>query len=324
MRRREFMALLGGSLFGCPLLARAVTQPLVGFLNPRTAAKGQSVAGAFREGLAETGFREGGNVVVEYRWAQDQYDRLPMLAAGMVERHVSVIVAGGTPSAFAAKAATKTIPIVFTSGLDPVRIGLVDSLSRPEANLTGATFYSGVLVAKQLEMLRELLPKAAVIAMLLNPSSPSAEPQMRDVVTAARANDVALHIVKVTEVGDFEAVFANLARLKVDGLLMAVDPFFDSRPEQLVELSARYRVPTIYYLREFVAAGGLLCYGGSINETYRQAGVYAGRILKGATPAELPVVQPARFDLVVNLKAAKALGLAVPTPILLRADEVIE
>ena len=323
MRRRAFIAALGGVAGGWPLLPRAEKLPSVGFLNPRTPAKGERVADAFRRGLKEAGFTEGVNVTVEYRWAQDQYARLPGLAAELVARGVSVIVAGGG-AWIAAKKATATIPIVFTTGLDPVRAGMVTSLSRPEGSLTGATFYSGGLIAKQLEMIRELLPKAAVVAMLVHAGSPSAEPQVRDGSAAARDQNLDLQVVNVAQVNDLEPAYVSLARVKADALVVAVDPFFDSRPEVLVELSRHFRMPTIYYLREFVEQGGLLCYGGSLTDTYRQAGVYAGRILKGATPSELPVVQAARFDLVVNLGTARTLGLAVPHSLLLRADEVIQ
>ena len=322
MRRREFITLLGGAAVTWPLAARAQQpMPVVGFLNPRSPSKGERVAAAFRRGLQDAGFEEGRNVAVEYRWAEDQYDRLPTLAADLAARGVAAIVAGGG-SWVAAKRATTSIPIIFTTGLDPVSTGMVKSINRPEANLTGATFYSGgALIAKQLELLRELVPKITAVAMLVHPSSPSAKPQMQDAAVAARQNGVALHIMNVADAPDLDGTFSAI---QADALVIAVDPFFDSRPAEIVAGSARRHLPTMYYIREFVDAGGLICYGASILETYRQAGVYAGRILAGSKPADLPVVLPTKFELVINLKTAKTFGLEIPPKLLALADEVIE
>lgn len=323
MRRREFITLLGGAAAAWPLAAHAqqAVMPVVGFLNPRSQSKGESVAAAFRRGLQDAGYEVGRNVAVEYRWADDQYDRIPALAADLVARGVATIVAGGG-TWVAAKAATTSIPIIFTTGLDPVHTGMVKSLNRPEANLTGATFYSGgAIIAKQIELLRELVPKAAAVAMLVHPSSPSAGPQVQDAAAAARQNGVALHVVNVADAPDLDAAFTAI---QADALAIAVDPFFDSRPAVIVAGSARRRLPTMYYIREFVAAGGLISYGASILETYRQAGAYAGRILAGAKPADLPVVLPTKFELAINLKTAKLLGLTVPPALLSTADELIE
>jgi putative ABC transport system substrate-binding protein len=322
MRRRDFIVLLGGAAaWPFPVRALQPAMPVVGFLNPRSPSKGERVAAAFRRGLQDAGYEEGRNVAVEYRWAEDQYDRLPALAADLAARGVAAIVAGGG-SWVAAKRATTSIPIIFTTGLDPISTGMVKSINRPEANLTGATFYSGgALIAKQLELLRELVPKITAVAMLVHPSSPSAKPQMQDAAVAARQNGVALHIVNVTDAPDLDAAFTAI---QADALVIAVDPFFDSRPAEIVAGSAHRHLPTMYYIREFVDAGGLICYGASILETYRQAGVYAGRILAGSKPADLPVVLPTKFELVINLKTAKALGLNIPETLLATADEVIQ
>ena len=323
MRRREFITLIGGTTAMWSLAARGQQAgvPMVGFLNPRSQSKGEQVAAAFRQGLQDSGFQEGQNVTIEYRWAEDEYARLPALAKDLVLRGVGVIVAGGG-AWVAAKAATNSIPIIFTSGLDPVSTGLVKSINRPEANITGATFYSGgVLFAKQLELLRQIVPGLAVVAMLVHPSSSSAKPQVHDATLAARQNGVTLRILNVDEVPDLNAAFTAI---QADALLLTVDPFFDSRPAEIVAGSMRRHIPTMYYIREFVEAGGLICYGASILETYRQAGAYAGRVLAGAKPADLPVVLPTKFELVINLKTAKALGLTVPQTLLTAADQVIE
>jgi putative ABC transport system substrate-binding protein len=323
MRRRKFIKLIGGAAAAWPLAARAqqITIPLIGFLNPRSKVKGEPVAAAFRRGLRDAGYEEGRNVAVEYRWAEDQYDRLPTLAMDLVTRGVAAIVAGGG-SWVAAKKATSSIPIIFTTGQDPVRAGMVTSINRPEANVTGATFYSGgAIIAKQLELLRELVPNVAEVAMLVHPSGTAAELQIQEAVVAARQNGVKLHIVNVADARDLDAVFTAI---QTNALVISVDPFFDSRPAEIVAGSARRHMPTMYYIREFVEAGGLICYGASILETYRQAGTYAGRVLAGAKPAELPVVLPTKFELVINLRTATTLGLTVPPQLIASADDVIE
>jgi putative tryptophan/tyrosine transport system substrate-binding protein len=317
------MSALGGATFAWPLAARAqqTSMPVIGFLNPRSRARGEGVAAAFRRGLQNIGYEEGHNVVIEYRWADDQYDRLPALAADLVARRVALILASGG-AWVAAKNATTSIPIIFTTGLDPVSTGLVKSINRPEANLTGASFYSGgALIAKQLELLRELVPKVNVVAILVHAANPLVTSQLQDAAVAAHQNGVMLQNVDVAEASDLDAAFTAV---QADAIVITVDPFFDSRATDVVASAARRRLPTMYYIREFVEVGGLVCYGTSILDAYRQAGNYAGRILAGAKPADLPVVLPTRFQLVINLNTAKALGLAVPPTFLARADEVIE
>ena len=323
MRRRTFITLIGGTAAALPLAVRAQQPklPVIGVLNPRSKLRGEPVATAFRRGLQEAGYEEGRNVIVEYRWADDQNDRLSLLAADLVARKVSVIVAGGS-AWIAAKKTTTTIPIVFTTGLDPVTAGLVKSINRPEANLTGASFYSGgPIIAKQLGILRELVPNLTEVAMLVHPSGGRAESQMQDAAAAARQNDVALQFVNVEDALKLDEI---ITAIRADALLIAVDPIFDSRPSEVVAGSAHRHLPTMYYIREFVEAGGLICYGASILDTYRQAGIYAGRIVAGVKPIDLPVVLPTRFELMINLKTAKALGLVIPPSLLASADEVIE
>ena len=325
MRRRDAIVLLG-TVAVWPLAAHAQQRdlPVVGFLNPRSPEQAEYVVSAFRQGLKEAGYTEGQNVAVEYRWAQNQYARLPDLAADLVRRRVSVIVAGATNSARAAMAATRTVPIVFTTAVDPVRLGLVSGLSRPGGNVTGSTFYSSILVAKQIELLHEMAPKPAAIGMLVNPNGVTAAPSSSDAEAAVRTIGQRLHVVRASSEHELSEAFAALAQLRVGALVIAVDPFFDSRPDLVASLAARLGVPTIYYAGEFVRAGGLFSYGASLTDAYRQAGVYAGRILHGAHPGELPVLQPTKFELLINMKTAKALGIAVPPSILARADEVIE
>lgn len=323
MQRREFIMLLGSAVvFARAARAQKSAMPVIGFLNSRTADQGAYLVGAIRQGLRETGFTEGQNIAIEYRWADGHIDGLPALATDLVQRGVTVIIAGGT--ALAAKAATAKIPIVFTTGLDPIEYGLVSSVNRPTGNVTGTTFYSGALGAKQLELLREMVPDASAFALLVRPDSPSAESQIREAQKAARATGHEMQVLNANRDTDFENAIATVSKLRNGVLLVAVDPYFDSRASQLTELAARYRVPTIYSLREFVVVGGLMSYGASITDAYHLAGVYAGRILKGARPADLPVQLPTRFELVINLKSAKALGLAIPPTLLARADEVIE
>ena len=325
MRRREFITLLGGAV-AWPLIARA-QQPamlVIGFLRNTLPEDSAYLLTAFRQGLTGVGYVEGQNVAIEYRWAENRFERLQELAADLVRRQCAVIVAGGNAPARAAMAATATIPIVFASGDDPVKLGFVASLNRPSANVTGVTFYAGVLVAKQLELLREVVPKAAVVSMLVNPSSPAADDQIRDAKAAARAIGLEIHILNASSERDFEKAFATLVQYRADAVIVAGDALFTGQRDRLVALAARHAVPVTYNLPEFVAAGGLMSYGSSSMDAYRQVGVYTGRILKGAKPADLPVQQPTKFELAVNLKTAKALGLTVPPAVLGRADEVIE
>jgi putative ABC transport system substrate-binding protein len=321
MRRRELMLLLGGAMTG-PLAARAQQKamPVIDYLSSTSAGPGLA---AFHQGLGETGYIEGHNAAIEYRWAEGSYDRLPALAADLVHRKVDVIATVGTPSALAAKSATSTIPIVFSVG-DPVGNGLVASLARPGGNLTGISILTVELMPKRLELLSELAPQAGVIALLVNPNNAIAERIMRDVQEAAHAKAVQLHILKASTESEIDAAFATLVQLHIGALLVGTDGFFSSRREQLVALASRHAIPAIYEYREFAAAGGLISYGTSIPAANRQIGIYVGKILKGAKPADLPVQQPTTFELVVNLKTAKALGLSVPQSMLARADEVIE
>ena len=327
MRRREFITLLGGAVTAWPLGvgAQQAAMPVIGFLGGGSPDAFAHVVNAFRQGLYETGFAEGQNVTIEYRWAEGQYDRLPALVADLIRQKPAVIVAtGGDVGVRAAKKAATAIPIVFTSGSDPVAAGFVSSLNRPGGNVTGVSLFVSVLEGKKLELLRELVPMAAVIGFLVNPNNPRADVDTADMQAAARALGKLLLILKADGEHDFDAVFTNLAQQRVDALVVHTEPFFLSRRDHLVELAARYSIPTIYGLREFAAAGGLISYGTKLSDSYRQVGIYTGKILKGEKPADLPVMQPTKFEFVINLKAAKALGLTVPTSLLVRADEVIE
>jgi ABC-type uncharacterized transport system substrate-binding protein len=326
MRRREFITLLGGAAAAWPLAARAQqpAMPVVGFFFSQSADPFAHRLRAFRQGLKEAGYVEGQNVVVEYRWAEGQYGRLPMLAVELVRRQVAVIVAPGENATLAAKAATTTIPIVFAVAEDPVRHGLVASLARPGGNLTGINFFNAELVPKRLELLRELVPKASRVAVLVNPSNISGERTEKEVEAAARALGLQTQIFKASTNRDIDEAFAALVRGRADALFVAPDGFFNSRRVQLATMATRHAVPMTSPTREIAEAGGLMSYGPNIADAWRELGVYAGRILKGAKPAELPVVQSSKFELVINNQTARALGLTVPPMLLARADEVIE
>jgi putative tryptophan/tyrosine transport system substrate-binding protein len=326
MRRREFVALIGGAS-AWPFEARAQqkTLPVVGFLNGASADDKLLDAAAFRKGLSQTGHFEGRNVLIEYRWADGQYDRLPAMVADLVDRRVAVIVTFSTPATLAAKAATATIPIVFLVGGNPVEMGLVASLSRSGGNLTGVTNLASEVGPKRLELLHELVPTAINIAVLVNPASAAlAEPQTRALQAAAPNFGLQLHFLKASTAGEIDAAFAALAQQRADGLVIVTDTFFNTRHEQLAALSLRYALPTIHQFRDFAAAGGLMSYGTNLAEMFYLSGVYVGRLLNGERPADLPVQQATKVELIVNLKTAKALGLTVPASLLGRADEVIE
>jgi putative ABC transport system substrate-binding protein len=327
LKRREFIALLGGSAAAWPLAARAQRpMPLIGYLGSESADLSAGRLAAFREGLIEAGYAEGNNVTIECRWARGQNDRLPALAADLVRRQVSVIATiGSTPAALAAKAASTTIPIVFQVGSDPVEVGLVASLARPGGNVTGVTNLNIELGPKRLELLHELVPTATVVGLLVNPTSPDlTESSVKDLQAAARALGLQLQVLHASSERDFDTVFTTLHQLQVQALVIGPDAFFIARSEQLGALTAHHAVPSITQYREFAAAGGLMSYGGSTKDADRRAGIYAGRVLSGQKPAELPVVQTAQVELVINLKTAKALGITVPTSLLGRADEIIE
>jgi putative ABC transport system substrate-binding protein len=326
VRRREFITLLGGAAASWPLAARAQqpAMPVIGFLNSQSPGVYAPIAAAFHQGLREIGFVEGQNVAIEYRWAQGRSDRLRALSAELVRRQVAVIVAAGASSALAAKAETTTLPIVFSAAVDPIAIGLVDSLERPGGNVTGVTNLSVQLVQKQVEMLHELVPTATVTAALLNPSFPGSESQSRDLHAAARKLGLQLHIVHASTERDFDPMFATMIQLRAGMLVIGADPYFFGHRDQIAALAIRHRMPAIFFLREFATVGGLISYGPIVTESYRQVGIYAGRILKGEKSADLPVMQSAKFQLVINLKTAKALGLEISPTLLARADEVIE
>ena len=328
MQRREFITLLGGAVGAWPLTARAQqpAMPVIGFLGSASADLYANALRAFRQGLNETGYVEGRNVTIEYRWADGQNDRLPALVADLVRRQVNVIASpGSTPAALAAKAATATIPVVFQIGTDPVAAGLVDSLARPGGNVTGVTNLNTELAPKRLEMLRELIPTANIIALLVNPTSPFITKNISsDLQSAARTLGMQLHILNASTERDFDMVFTTLVQLRASALVIAPDAMFISRSEQLGALTLRHGVPAITQFREFAAAGGLMSYGASFTDAARQVGVYTGRILKGEKPADLPVQQTTKVELTINMKTAKALGLTVPPALLARADELIE
>ena len=328
MKRRTFLAGLGSTV-AWPLAARGQQPPrvfpLIGFLSGRSQGEAVSVVAAFHGGLADNGFAEGKNVAIEYRWADGNYSRLPALAAELVDRHVAIIAAtGGSVSGLAAKAVTTTIPIVFSSGGDAIKLGLVPSLNRPGGNVTGVNLIFGALGAKRLGLLREVVPDAALVAMLTNPNYPSTVTEVEDVQIGARALGLKINVVEVRQSSEFEPAFAAMAGQKVSALLVADDPFLQSQRDLLVRLAARQALPAIYFSRDFADAGGLLSYGPSITDAYRLVGIYVGRILKGERPADLPVIQPSKFELVINLRTAKALNLTLPPSLLARADEVIE
>jgi len=325
LRRRDFVTLLGGAA-AWPLVARAQqpAMPIIGLLDSRSPDGMTDRLRAFREGLKDSGYVERENVAIEYRWAENQLDRLPELAAELVRRQVAVIAATSTNPAFAAKAATTTTPIVFIVGEDPVRLGLVASLARPGGNLTGINILSGELAAKRLDLLREMVPGAARIAVLVNPANVMTENALRDVAAAARVMGLQIQVLNASTSGEIDAAFATFVRERPDAIFVGLDVFFISRRAQLVNLASRHALPATYHLREFAEAGGLMSYGSNIVDTFRQAGVYAGRILKGAKPADLPVVQSTKFELVINAWTARMLGLAVPPTLLSTADKVIE
>jgi putative ABC transport system substrate-binding protein len=327
IRRREFIALLGGAAAAWPVAARAQQRaiPVIGYLSSFPADINPIFTQAFQQGLKEAGFIEGRNVAIEYRWDEEgRYDRLPMMAADLVGRDVAVLFASPIPAALAAKAATASIPIVFAIGSDPVETGLVASLNRPGGNITGATFLSVALGAKRLELLRDLIPKLASIGLLVNSTNPNAMLQTTDMQTAANRLGLQFNVLSASSHSDLENAFGALAQRRTDALVVSADPFFISHRDQLVALAARHALPAIYYAREFVAAGGLVSYASSFADSFHQAAGYVARVLRGDKPADLPVLQPTKFELVINLKTAKALGLQVPETLLARADEVIE
>jgi putative tryptophan/tyrosine transport system substrate-binding protein len=326
MKRREFITLLGGAAMTWPLTARAQqAMPLIGFLSSRSPGESAGVVAAFRQGLTETGFVEGQNLTIAFRWAEGRYDRLPALAAELVSLRVAVLyAAGGPPSALAAKAATSAIPIVFSADSDPVGLGLVASLNRPGGNVTGMSLFASDLWAKNVELLKELVPTASVMAYLVNPSSPNVAGYLKGAAQAASALGIDIHLLNASTEHELDEAFAALAKLRAGGLIVPNEPFLDSQRDRITALAASNAVPALYNLREYVVAGGLASYGPSLPDSYRRAAMYAGRILKGEKPADLPVQVPTKFEFVINLKTAKALGLIVPPTLLARADEVIE
>ncbi len=326
MKRREFITLLGGAAAAWPLAARAQqpAMPVIGFLSPTLSDTNADYLRTFRQALKQTGYIEGQNVAIDYRWAENQMDRLPALAADLVRRRVAVITAAAQPAAFVAKAATTTIPVVFILSDDPVRLGLVTSLARPGGNLTGVNFLIVELTAKRLGFLRELVPGAVRVAALVNPANPNAETIVKDVETAGRVMGLQIQVHNAATIAEIDAAFATFKHEKPDALFVGTDPFFRARRAQLAVLAANHRIPATYAFRDYAEAGGLMSYGAGLNDAYRQVGDYCGRILNGAKPADLLVVQSSKFELVINLKSARMLGLSVPSSLLAVADEVIE
>jgi putative ABC transport system substrate-binding protein len=325
MRRRDFLGIIGGAA-SWPILACAQqAMPVIGFMSGRSPEDAGHLAAAFRQGLGDGGFVEGQNIAIEYRWALGQYDRIPALAADLMNRRVAVLVGtGGDSSALAAKQASTTIPVVFGMGGDPVKAGLVESLNRPGGNATGFTLLTNEMEPKRLGMLHDLVPGAAVIGTLLNPNFPPAAQQLQDLEEAARKIGQRLFVAKASNDGELNAAFTSLVEQRVGALLVAADPFFDTRRDRIIAFAEQNRLPAIYQFREFAVSGGLISYGPNVIDMYRQAGIYTARILKGAKPADLPVVQPTKFEFVINLKTAKALGLVIPAGLISFADEVIE
>jgi ABC-type uncharacterized transport system substrate-binding protein len=327
MRRRDFITIIGSGAIAWPLTARAQqpAMPVIGFINAASPQKYAQPLSAFLKGLGETGYVDGRNVHIEYRWAEGQNSRLPAMAADLVHREVAVIAATSTPAALAAKAATTTIPIVFATGGDPVLIGLVARLNQPGGNVTGATLMNVEILPKRLELLHELVPTATVMGLLVNPANPAlAKTASSNVLLAARALGLGLHVLNASSERDLDAVFANLIQLRAGGLVVMGGIFFNTHSKQLAALSLRHKVPTIYQYHQFAAAGGLASYGSDLTETYRVAGVYTGRILKGEKPGDLPVQEATKIEMIINLKTAKAFGITVPRPLIARADELIE
>jgi putative ABC transport system substrate-binding protein len=324
--RRQLVALLGGGVVAWPLATRGqqAPMPVVGFLHGASSDGYKPMATGFRQGLKEAGYVDGQNVAIEFRWAEGHYDQLPAMAADLARRRVAVIAAGGTPAAFAAKAATSTIPTVILVGVDPVQVGLVRSLNQPGGNVTGLAALTNQLEAKKLELLHELLPTATAIALLVNPTNALTESDTKDAQDAARSLGLHLHVLNASTESQIDAAFGALVELRATALIVSVDSFLNNSRGQIVALAARYAVPAVYGFRDFVTAGGLMSYGTDLVDVYRQQGIYAGKILKGARPADLPIEQVTKVLLVINLKTAKTLGLTFPTPLLGRADEVIE
>jgi len=325
MRRRELIALVGGAA-AWPLAARGQqpAAPVIGFLHGASPEGYAPMVTAFRQGLKEVGYVDGHNVSIEFRWADGHYDRLSAMTADLVRRQVAVIFTGGTPPALAAKATTSTIPIVILVGIDPVELDLVGSLNRPGGNVTGLVILAAELAAKKLELLHEVLPAAATIAMLVNPTTPLAKAELRAVQNAAHSRGLQLHVLNASNESEIDTVFGRLVELRATAIVVNVDPFLNSRRAQIVALAARHAVPAVYGVRDFTTAGGLMSYGTDLVDNYRRGGIYAGKILKGAKASDLPVEQATKVELVINLKTAKALGLSIPTTLLARADEVIE